>query len=78
MVLIAMALELPMGGRNSFLRRCAMWAWISCYVTGHDYAVSCDHGRMFLKCVICGRRSEGWVVHHSHTHTPSTVSAQRG
>jgi hypothetical protein len=43
--------------------RCAMWHWITCLVTGHEYSVSCDHGRMFLKCLVCGRRSEGWVVH---------------
>jgi transcription elongation factor Elf1 len=40
-----------------------MWHWITCLVTGHEYSVSCDHGRMFLKCLVCGRRSEGWVVH---------------
>ena len=46
-----------------------MWSWISCYVTGHDYSVSCDHGAMFLKCVVCGRRSQGWVVHAGQAHT---------
>lgn len=54
-----------------------MWGWISCYVTGHDYSVTCDHGRMFLKCVVCGRRSEGWIVHHAHVHASGAVSAQR-
>jgi hypothetical protein len=43
-----------------------MWNWISCYVTGHQYAVCCDGGAMFLKCLLCGRRSQGWVVHHQH------------
>jgi hypothetical protein len=49
-----------------------MWSWICCYVTGHDYAVGCDGGSMFLKCVVCGRRSQGWVVHgsHAHSHAP--------
>ena len=27
---------------------------------------------MFLRCLVCGRRSQGWVVHaeqdHSHAH----------
>lgn len=50
-----------------------MWSWICCYVTGHDYTVSCDSGAMFLKCSVCGRRSQGWVVHpgqtHSHVHS---------
>lgn len=40
-----------------------MWSWISCYVTGHEYSVSCDGGAMFLRCVSCGRRSQGWLVH---------------
>ena len=26
-----------------------MWSWICCYVTGHDYSVSCDGGAMFLR-----------------------------
>jgi len=49
----------------------AMWSWIFCYVTGHDYSVSCDGGAMFLRCMCCGRRSNGWVVHdddHAHAH----------
>ena len=25
-----------------------MWNWICCYVTGHDYSVSCNEGAMFL------------------------------
>jgi hypothetical protein len=45
-----------------------MWSWISCYVTGHEYSVCCDQGRMFLRCVVCGRRSEGWVVCAEHVH----------
>lgn len=39
-----------------------MWSWIFCYVTGHDYSVSCNDGAMFLRCFACGRRSQGWVV----------------
>jgi hypothetical protein len=49
-----------------------MWNWICCYVTGHDYSVCCVSGSMFLRCVVCGRRSQGWVVHgqpaHAHVH----------
>jgi len=45
-----------------------MWNWISCYVTGHDYSVCCDQGRIFLRCLVCGRRSEGWEVHPQHVH----------
>lgn len=48
-----------------------MWSWISCYVTGHDYSVCCDAGAMFLRCVVCGRRSQGWVVNdRDHAHAP--------
>ena len=39
-----------------------MWSWIYCYVIGHDYSVSCDSGAMFLRCMGCGRRSNGWTV----------------
>lgn len=48
-----------------------MWSWICCYVMGHDYSVSCNSGAMFLRCMGCGRRSQGWVVHdgdHAHAH----------
>jgi hypothetical protein len=45
-----------------------MWSWIACYVSGHDYAVSCQDGAMFLRCVLCGRRSQGWTVHRDEPH----------
>jgi hypothetical protein len=45
-----------------------MWNWICCRVTGHDYSVCCVNGAMFLRCVACGRRSQGWVVHAEHGH----------
>jgi hypothetical protein len=53
-----------------------MWNWISCYVTGHDYTVCCVGGAMFLRCAICGRRSQGWVVHNDHTHPHTHTHAQ--
>jgi hypothetical protein len=52
-----------------------MWTWISCYVTGHDYTVCCDGGAMFLRCVVCNRRSQGWVVHGSQDHGQSNAHA---
>jgi sRNA-binding protein len=55
-----------------------MWQWIACYVTGHDYAVCCNHGRMFLRCIVCGRRSEGWVVHAHHQAQAATAAIERG
>ena len=51
--------------------RCAMWNWIRCYVTGHDYCVSCERGSMFLKCIVCERRSQGWEVSAKASHTHS-------
>jgi len=47
-----------------------MWNWIRCYVTGHDYSVSCEGGSIFLRCLICERRSQGWEVcaKTSHSH----------
>jgi len=53
-----------------------MWNWIVCYVTGHDYAVSCDGGAMFLRCVVCGRRSQGWIVHATHAHSHAHANRQ--
>ena len=44
-----------------------MWSWITCYLNGHNYAVGCEKGSMFLRCVACGRRSQGWLV-HQHEH----------
>jgi hypothetical protein len=45
-----------------------MWSWIACYVCGHDYSVGCKGGAMFLRCVLCGKRSQGWLVHrHEQT-----------
>lgn len=52
-----------------------MWDWINCHLAGrHEYAVWSDSNRMFLRCLRCGRRSNGWDVasandeidHHEH------------
>ena len=41
-----------------------MWEWISCYLSGkHEFGVSCEPGAVFLRCVHCGRRSQGWALH---------------
>jgi hypothetical protein len=41
-----------------------MWNWISCYLSGrHEFGVSCEPGAVFLRCVHCGRRSQGWALH---------------
>ena len=49
-----------------------MWSWIVCYVMGHDYSVSCNSGAMFLKCIACGRRSQGWAVREEDAHVHGT------
>ena len=41
-----------------------MWTWINCYLSGrHDYGVTCSSGAMYLRCIHCSKRSEGWTVH---------------
>ncbi len=47
-----------------------MWDWINCHLAGrHEYAVWSDSNRMFLRCLRCGRRSNGWDVAESHEET---------
>jgi hypothetical protein len=41
-----------------------MWNWLNCYLSGrHDFGVSCHSGSIFLRCIHCGKRSNGWAVH---------------
>lgn len=56
-----------------------MWDWINCHLAGrHEYAVWSDSNRMFLRCLRCGRRSNGWNMAPSndetghHAHTPDS------
>jgi hypothetical protein len=40
-----------------------MWNWFNCYLSGrHDYGMWCEPGQIFLRCVHCGKRSEGWTI----------------
>ena len=40
-----------------------MWNLINCYLSGrHDYGMWCEPGTMFLRCIHCGKRSNGWAV----------------
>jgi hypothetical protein len=42
-----------------------MWNWLNCYLSGrHDFGVTCSSGSIFLRCIHCGKRSNGWAVHH--------------
>ena len=35
---------------------------LHCYLTGHDYSMRSDDGRMYLRCDECGHRSNGWSL----------------
>jgi hypothetical protein len=39
----------------------AAWLWqrMCCCLTGHDYVITSDRTRMFLRCRNCGRTSHG-------------------
>lgn len=39
----------------------AAWLWqrMCCCLTGHDYVITSDRTRMFLRCRTCGRTSHG-------------------
>jgi hypothetical protein len=40
-----------------------MWNLFNCYLSGrHEYGVWCEPGTIFLRCVHCGKRSQGWSV----------------
>lgn len=42
-----------------------MWNWLNCYLSGrHDFGVTCSSGSIFLSCIHCGKRSNGWAVHN--------------
>ena len=44
-----------------------MWNWLNCYLSGrHDFGVTCSSGSIFLRCIHCGKRSNGWAVHNEH------------
>jgi len=50
-----------------------MWNWLNCYLSGrHDFGVTCASGSIFLRCIHCGKRSNGWSVHNEH---PMPVTA---
>ena len=41
-----------------------LWNWLNCYFSGrHDYGITCASGSMFLRCIHCGKRSNGWDIH---------------
>jgi hypothetical protein len=53
-----------------------MWNWLNCYLSGrHDFGVTCSSGSIFLRCIHCGKRSNGWAVHNEHPAALVPVSA---
>jgi hypothetical protein len=50
-----------------------MWNWLNCYLSGrHDFGVSCEPGAIFLRCIHCGKRSNGWALEgHQGQLTPA-------
>jgi hypothetical protein len=55
-----------------------MWNWLNCYLSGrHDFGVTCSSGSIFLRCIHCGKRSNGWEVHnHPAALIPATAPAR--
>jgi hypothetical protein len=41
----------------------ALWHRLVCCLTGHDYSISSDQTRMFVRCNNCGRTSPGLEIH---------------
>jgi hypothetical protein len=42
-----------------------MWNWLNCYLSGrHDFGITCSSGSIYLRCIHCGKRSNGWAVHN--------------
>jgi hypothetical protein len=55
-----------------------MLNWLNCYLSGrHDYSVTCASGSIFLRCIHCGKRSNGWAVHQQHAIVAVAASAPR-
>jgi hypothetical protein len=54
-----------------------LWNWLNCYLSGrHDYGVSCASGAIFLRCIHCGKRSNGWAVHDQPVLITAPVQRQ--
>lgn len=55
-----------------------MWNWLNCYLSGrHDFGVTCCSGSIFLRCIHCGKRSNGWAVHNEPVLVPVTAPVAR-
>ena len=57
-----------------------MWNWLNCYLSGrHDFGITCSSGSIFLRCIHCGTRSNGWAIHDEQqvALVPVTAPASR-
>lgn len=48
----------------------SLLSWIQrvfCCLRGHDQLLEFEAGRMFLRCVSCGRETHGWEIGRSVT-----------
>jgi len=55
-----------------------MWNWLNCYLSGrHDYGVTCASGSIFLRCIHCGKRSNGWAVHNEPALATAPVTKRQ-
>ena len=55
-----------------------MWNWLNCYLSGrHDFGVTCSSGSIFLRCIHCGKRSNGWCVHNEPVLATVTAPVAR-
>ena len=53
-----------------------MWNWLNCYLSGrHDFGITCSSGSIFLRCIHCEKRSNGWAVHNEPQPALVTVTA---
>ena len=52
-----------------------MWKWFNCYLSGrHDFGVSCGSGTIYLRCLHCGKRSNGWAIRGQHSQLQPAVA----
>ena len=59
-------------------REAFMWNWLNCYLSGrHDFGITCASGSIFLRCIHCGKRSNGWAVHNEPGLVPVTAKPAR-
>jgi hypothetical protein len=40
----------------------SLWRRLGCCLTGHDYSITSDHARMFVRCNSCGHASHGLEI----------------